>query len=175
MTWPLPKRIRSDTLSASSSETPSTSCTSMVKPYLTLKILENRTDGKIIELSDAESESSHEPLKPVSIFDIKDIIDQVYFQDNTMVFETLLSHQHIVVIIYPPGTGKTTIAILLEAFLWSTDLPDKVNRFFENCEFATQCPDKYEKFRKSANVAYINFEAIEGRNKEIHQGANDER
>lgn len=83
-----------------------------------------------------------------------------------MALKILLSLKHFVLIIYPPGSGKTTFALLLQSFLssnmaWSP----KLSTFFNNCKFSKSCKEDFEKFKNSANVAYINFEDIRGTNR----------
>ena len=85
---------------------------------------------------------------------IEDMIDEVIFQDNMAAFKVLLSLYHIVMIIYPPGSGKTTMALLLESFLSSTAIwSEEVTTFFDNCEYARSCKTDFDKFKKSGIVA----------------------
>ena len=103
---------------------------------------------------------------PTAGIGIEDIVDEVFFEDNTIAFKTMLQSKGIVLIIYPPGSGKTTFALLLQSFLssnivWSA----KLTTFFNNCEFSKSCKEDFEKFKNSANVAYINFEDVRGTNR----------
>lgn len=162
-TPPPPKKICLDTPDVDTSDS---SCASMVESCLSLKIIgeENDPTGKIIELSDEELITGS--AKRVAISDFEDLLSEkgrVYFQDNTMVFETLLTLKKLNLVIYPPGSGKTTVALLLKAFLSSEALSDNLNEFFTNCKFSA-CQDLYEKYHKKANVAYISFKSITAHN-----------
>ncbi len=70
------------------------------------------------------------------------------------------------IIIYPPGSGKTTMALLLQSFLSSMAVwSEKRLKFFDNCEYTRSCKTDFDKFKKSGNVTYISFEDIEGTNR----------
>ncbi|XP_065211681.1 uncharacterized protein LOC135839534 [Planococcus citri] len=142
-------------------DTSCTSNTSRIQTNFTVKILDNRAE-KIIELSN----ETYEPVDLASVastYDIENMVQQAYFQDNTMAFKTILSTGGIILIIYPPGSGKTTMALLLESYLSSTiECSDKLTTFFQTCEFAKECKSDYDEFYKSGSVAYINFEGIRG-------------
>ncbi len=71
--------------------------------------------------------------------------------------------------IYPPGSGKSTIAELLEYYLSTNGMPEEVRRFLDACQFQetenthAQNDSSYRKFRScSPFVLFMDFNHIRG-------------
>lgn len=92
---------------------------------------------------------------------LNEIVDQVFFQDNSLVFKELLNLKGKNAIIYPPGFGKTTMAKLYEAYASDIQHDEKIESWLRTCEFAKKYAKEYEDNHNAHKVIYISFADIE--------------
>lgn len=98
------------------------------------------------------------------------MIVEPWFQDNTELFDVLLKgEESFVMCVYPPGSGKSTIAELLKYYLSTNGIPEEISNFLNNCQFQhkendlVQNDPLYKKFRSSASyVLFADFSEVTG-------------
>ena len=103
--------------------------------------------------------------------ELHELITQLWFQDNTLLFDELLNDsKKFVMCIYPPGSGKSTNAELLRYYLSQNGMPEEVGTFLDSCQFQktedtrAQNDSSYRKFRScSSFVLFMDFNKVEGR------------
>lgn len=91
-----------------------------------------------------------------------------------MIFEKLLMDDgDFVMCVYPPCSGKSTIAELLQFYLSRNGMPEEIQTWLNTYEFQkaenirAQADVKYQKFRSSSPfVLYLDFSEIEGKTRE---------
>ncbi len=85
-------------------------------------------------------------------------------------FDKLLNdRKKFVTCIYPPGSGKSTIAELLKYYLSTNEMPEEVRTFLDICQFqetenTLAQNSSYRKFRNcSPFVLFMDFNNVKGR------------
>ncbi|XP_065216278.1 uncharacterized protein LOC135842654 [Planococcus citri] len=150
--------------SAESTESPKPKRIKICSPEnsITLKILDDRSN-RIVELDDgADGVHVNCQTKPTTMAEIEEMLDKVWFQDNTMSFKDIISGKSFTLLLYPHGSGKTTLALLLRSFLSVERWSPKLKEFFENCELAKLEKEFSDEYKNGSKVVYISFEDIQG-------------
>ncbi|XP_065215404.1 uncharacterized protein LOC135842048 [Planococcus citri] len=98
---------------------------------------------------------------------VDEMVGEWFFQDNTKLFPVIIQSENPVAFIFPPGSGKSSLAQLFESYASNSKSivgagsdKTKMNSFFETCWFALNNSSLYTKYRSNCAVVYIDFRNI---------------
>ncbi|XP_065215948.1 uncharacterized protein LOC135842423 [Planococcus citri] len=83
-----------------------------------------------------------------------------WFQDITPIFELFLSGRKDMAFVFPPGSGKSTVAEMFEKYAHYESDVAGYDSFFSNCTFKKQNEELYLKFYRQCAVVRIDFRHV---------------
>lgn len=95
---------------------------------------------------------------------LETIIQEPYYQDNSLALKDLLKMEGLNSIIYPPGCGKTSLAKLFEHYASDSEIivfNNKIQKWLTESKFALKNPKVFESNRKKHRIIYGSFQDVE--------------
>ncbi|XP_065199554.1 uncharacterized protein LOC135831183 [Planococcus citri] len=92
----------------------------------------------------------------------KHTCNQVWFHDISEIFEVFLCYNKDLAFVYPPGSGKSTVAKIFQEFADcnTRTLHSSFQSYFEKCKLKTEKKELFEEFYRKCNVVLISFKDV---------------